>query len=201
VGETSKPSLASSPQIRRWPQRGFSRASRSTSSRTSAGSGGRPRRTAGCRHFRRTSVRCQRRSVRGVTRSTPCEERGCGSPEFARKLGRARPVPSGLRARLTFNPPVGARWPRGVKPFRSLARARVNKEPKEPVPFPVRAPRLGPRPFDVPLAEITISSFLRRKGGRDVTARSADPVEENRPGRRAALGVPVPEGWQRLEEA
>jgi hypothetical protein len=44
VGDTAKPNLASSPQIRRWPQRGFSRASRSTSSRTSADSGGLPTR-------------------------------------------------------------------------------------------------------------------------------------------------------------
>src|SRR2546421_1194974 len=36
VGDTRKPSLASSPQIRRWPQLGFSRASRNTNSRTSA---------------------------------------------------------------------------------------------------------------------------------------------------------------------
>jgi hypothetical protein len=32
VGETRKPIFRSSPQIRRWPQRGFSRASRTTSS-------------------------------------------------------------------------------------------------------------------------------------------------------------------------
>jgi hypothetical protein len=30
VGDTRKPSLASSPQIRRWPQRGFSRAATPT---------------------------------------------------------------------------------------------------------------------------------------------------------------------------
>jgi hypothetical protein len=47
--------LASSPQIRRWPQRGFSRANRKTSSLTSAGSFGRPRWPGTCRHFRRTS--------------------------------------------------------------------------------------------------------------------------------------------------
>jgi hypothetical protein len=57
VGDTRKPSFFSSPQIRRWPQRGFSRASRSTtSSRTSPESRGRLRRPAGCRHFRRTSA-------------------------------------------------------------------------------------------------------------------------------------------------
>ena len=76
VGETRKPSLASSPQIRRWPQRGFSRASRNTNSRTSVGRRGRPRRPARCRHFRRTSARCQRSSVRGVTRRAPRDERG-----------------------------------------------------------------------------------------------------------------------------
>jgi hypothetical protein len=56
VGDTRKPSLASSPQIRRWPQRGFSRASRNTNSRTSAGSFGCPRWPGACRHFRRTSA-------------------------------------------------------------------------------------------------------------------------------------------------
>ena len=76
VGDARKPSLASSPQIRRWPQLGFSRASRDTNSRTSADSGGRPRRPAGCRHFRRTSARCQRNSVRGVTKSMPNDDRG-----------------------------------------------------------------------------------------------------------------------------
>jgi len=74
VGDARKPSLASSPQIRRWPQLGFSRASRNTNARTSADSGGRPRRPEGCRHFRRASARCQRNSVRGV--STPNDDRG-----------------------------------------------------------------------------------------------------------------------------
>jgi len=65
VGDTGNPSLASSPPIRRCPQRGFSRASRSTRARTSAGTGGRPRLPGGGRHFLRTSARCQRSSVRG----------------------------------------------------------------------------------------------------------------------------------------
>ena len=62
--------------MRRWPQRGFSRASRSTTARTSAGTGGRPRGPDDWRHWRRTSARCQRNSVRGVTRRAPHEERG-----------------------------------------------------------------------------------------------------------------------------
>lgn len=66
VGDARTPSLASSPQILRCPQRGFSRASRNTSSRISGESRGRPSRAPGCRHFRRTSDWCQRRSVRGV---------------------------------------------------------------------------------------------------------------------------------------
>ena len=41
VGDTQKPSFVSSAQLRRCPQRGFSRASRSTSSRISRDSGGR----------------------------------------------------------------------------------------------------------------------------------------------------------------
>jgi hypothetical protein len=95
-GDTRKPSLASSPLIRRWPQRGFSRARRSTRTRTSVGMGGRPRRPGGCRHFRHTSARCQRNNVRGVTRSRPREERGSWhaaaasrARSAARSFGRA----------------------------------------------------------------------------------------------------------------
>jgi hypothetical protein len=75
-GDTRKPSRPSSPLIRRCPQRGFSRASRSTRTRMSVAMGGRPRRPARCRHRRRTSARCHRGSVRGVTRRAPCEGRG-----------------------------------------------------------------------------------------------------------------------------
>ena len=46
--------LAAEDLVKR-PQRGFSRASRSTSSRISGDSRGRPNLTPGCRHFRRTS--------------------------------------------------------------------------------------------------------------------------------------------------
>src|SRR6266540_1823004 len=71
VGETRKPSLPSSPQIRRWPQRGFSRPSRRTSSRTSAGSGGRPRSNQAC-------IACGTRQVTGS-----CREQGpIGRPEL-----------------------------------------------------------------------------------------------------------------------
>jgi hypothetical protein len=76
VGDAWKPSLRSSPQIRRCPQRGFSRASRRTKSRISGASGGRPARLGGCRHFRRTNARCQRNSVRGDTNRTTRWGRG-----------------------------------------------------------------------------------------------------------------------------
>jgi hypothetical protein len=91
-GDTRKPSLPSSPLIRRWPPRGFSRASRGTRTRTSVGTGGRPRRLGACRHFRRTSARCQRNNVRGVTRSRPREERGrwhAASASRARSAARS----------------------------------------------------------------------------------------------------------------
>jgi len=96
VGDTRRPSLASSPLIRRWPQRGFSRASFSTSARTSADKDGRPRRLGGCRHLWRTSARCQRSNVRGVTRRAPRKERGrwqaaaaSSARSAARSFGRA----------------------------------------------------------------------------------------------------------------
>src|SRR5207237_8135564 len=46
---------------------GFSRAKRTTSWRIRSSTGGRPELRRGCVHFRRTSSRCQRRSVCGVT--------------------------------------------------------------------------------------------------------------------------------------
>jgi hypothetical protein len=55
VGEAWRPSFASSPQIRRCPQLGFSRPSRNTSSRISAESFGRPGLVPYRRHFQRTS--------------------------------------------------------------------------------------------------------------------------------------------------
>jgi len=75
-GDTAKPSLASSPLIRRWPKRGFSRASRSARACSSAVTGGRPRWPVCCRHFRRTRARCHRSSVRGVTARMPRTARG-----------------------------------------------------------------------------------------------------------------------------
>jgi len=76
VGETLKPSFINSPLMRRSPQRGFSRASRSISSRISVNSGGRPTRPMGRRHFHRTIARCHRSSVAGLTSRTCREERG-----------------------------------------------------------------------------------------------------------------------------
>jgi hypothetical protein len=55
--------LASDPRV---PQPGFSCANRSASSRTRRSTGGRPGLRRGCVHLRRTSSRCQRRSVWGA---------------------------------------------------------------------------------------------------------------------------------------
>jgi hypothetical protein len=65
------PSRASSPWMRRCPQRGFSRANRMTRSRSSSSIGGRRRVGSGNPHFRRTSRRCHLSSVPGVT--TRCQ--------------------------------------------------------------------------------------------------------------------------------
>ena len=51
LGETWPPSFSSSPAIRGWPQRGFSRARRRTSSRTRRSTGGRPAGCLGSVHF------------------------------------------------------------------------------------------------------------------------------------------------------
>ena len=68
VAEILIPSLRSSPRIRWYPQRGFSRPSRTTRSLTLGSIGGRP----SCPffrkvHFFRTSSRCQRSKVSGRT--------------------------------------------------------------------------------------------------------------------------------------
>src|SRR5664279_2626141 len=67
---TRWPRPRSSPWMRRWPQVGFSRASRSTKARITAGVGGRPpveARRRGYVQRRVTSSRCQRSSVAGAT--------------------------------------------------------------------------------------------------------------------------------------
>ena len=63
------PSPTSSPGSAGTPQLGFSRASRSTSTRISVGVGRRPGRRRGYVQRRATNSRCQRRSVPGVTNS------------------------------------------------------------------------------------------------------------------------------------
>lgn len=77
VAATRIPSFRSSPSIRTQPQRGFSRARRRMSARSSASIGGRPGRPVFWYvHFLRTSSRCHRRSVAGVTRKATHRSRG-----------------------------------------------------------------------------------------------------------------------------
>jgi hypothetical protein len=81
VGEIWIPSPMSSPVIRRYPHRGFSRASRRISSRTSRPSLGRPGRRPGYVQRRATSPRCHASSVPGVTKNA-CQ-RSLGSSLLA----------------------------------------------------------------------------------------------------------------------
>ena len=68
VAETRIPSLASSPRILRHPQLGFSLPIRRMNSRTSSLIGGLPPAEGRLKvHFLRTSSRCHRRSVWGLT--------------------------------------------------------------------------------------------------------------------------------------
>jgi hypothetical protein len=148
-GDTPKPSLASSPPIRRWPQRGFSRASRSTRARTSDGAGGRPRWPGGCRHFLRTSPRCQRNSVRGLTRRAERKERGrwqaaaaSRARSVARSLGRAtsrRSTSSSWRTTrssmsLTSRPRDCGRAPPAEPETRGRGRRRPHRRSSQPSP-------------------------------------------------------------------
>jgi hypothetical protein len=70
------PSPTSSLWIRRYPHPGFSRANRSTSSRTATGVPGRPGRRYAYVQRRATSSRCQRRTVAGLTKNEDHAERG-----------------------------------------------------------------------------------------------------------------------------
>jgi hypothetical protein len=67
VAETAIPTPFSSPTIRRYPQCGFSRASRTICARSDASTGGRPGFLCGYVQRRATSWRCQRSSVSGLT--------------------------------------------------------------------------------------------------------------------------------------
>src|SRR6266536_3293230 len=76
LAASETPSPTNSPWIRRYPQPGFSRASRRTSSRTSPGVPGRPGRRCGYVQRRATSSRCQRSSVTGETKNDGHARRG-----------------------------------------------------------------------------------------------------------------------------
>src|SRR5262249_14957331 len=69
VAETLTPTPASSPTIRLYPQRWFSRARRSTSSRISSDTAGLPGRRRAYVHRFRTSWRCQPSSASGRTKN------------------------------------------------------------------------------------------------------------------------------------
>jgi hypothetical protein len=94
VAPTQIPSLRSSPWIRTQPQRGFSRANRNTSSCSSGSSDGLPAGRRRYVHFRRTSSRCQRRSVCGETTNADHRPRG-NRPLAAARTTRSRPRNSG----------------------------------------------------------------------------------------------------------
>ena len=78
VSETETPSFESSPTIRRWPQRWFSRARRTISATRSLSSAGRPGRPESKVQRRVTIRRCQRSRVAGRT-LTVVDQRARGS--------------------------------------------------------------------------------------------------------------------------
>ena len=123
VGDTRKPSLASSPPIRRCPQSGFSRASRSTRARTSAVTGGRPRWPGGCRHFLRTSARYHRNNVRGVTRRVPRDGRGSWHVAAASRARSAAPS----RGRATWRRRTSSSWRRTSSSMSLTSRPRRHR--------------------------------------------------------------------------
>ncbi len=91
VADTDTPSFLSSPWMRRYPQRGFSRATRRISATSWSARGGRPPRRSGWVHLRVTSWRCHRRIVPGVTRNVDQRPRGSArlsTARIARSAGR-----------------------------------------------------------------------------------------------------------------
>jgi hypothetical protein len=100
------PRRHSSPWMRRYPQVGFSRASRSTNPRSSAAARGRPRR-CGYVQRRRTRSRCQRSRVVGWT-IKPCQA-GRGRSR-AKPASTARSAQS-TRGRATWRRSTATSWP------------------------------------------------------------------------------------------
>lgn len=94
---TRRPTPASSPAMRRYPQLGFSRAIRTISSRIDDRVGGRPGPCRLVAHRRFTRTACQRRTVPGVTNKC---RRQAGRSIRTRALITARSAHDG-RARTT----------------------------------------------------------------------------------------------------
>ena len=167
VGNARTASLVSSPQIRRCPRRGFSRASRNTSCRISGESRGRPGVAPGWRHFRRTSDRCQRRSVRGVStdrRGLPRRPDGCR--HFQRTSARCQR--SSVRG-VTRRPP---REERGR--WQAAAASRADQQAEASAMRPGGA---EPRAHG---AVPTTRRPSRRDHGGSAQARRAAPAQRGR---------------------
>jgi hypothetical protein len=92
-GAIRPPRPASSPWILRYPQAGFSPASRKTSLRMSRRVTGRPGRPARLltAHPRRSRTRCQRKIVSGVTRSRNPARHGLGITPVSAAINPLRP--------------------------------------------------------------------------------------------------------------
>jgi len=177
-GDTRKPSLPSSPLMRRWPQRGFSRASRSTGTRTSVGMGGRPRRPGGCRHFRRTSARCQPNNVRGVTRRAPREERGrwhAAERHVEKREGHRADPPNPARARRDTS--IGALHPGCLATLVEVVALLLVCEPQ----YPATAQPPGKRRAAPPGRSCAVAV---RAGGQRVADAAAAPHPPARRGCR-----------------
>jgi transposase-like protein len=133
---TACPSVASSPWMRRCPQRGCSQARRRMRASISAGMGGRPpglpRRYV---HLRRTSSRCHMRIVSGLHRSTqwssrrrgPAAKRARAAAKAARVSCSARVSRGGRGAGAAGGAPAAAAG-RSPAPDRDCSAARRSPE-------------------------------------------------------------------------
>jgi hypothetical protein len=95
LGASAIPSPTSSPWMRRYPQVGFSRAMRSTSSQMPLSVRGRPRATRAYVQRRATSWRCQRKRVTGDTKKDDHADLGSERLTAAAAAGRRAAAAAG----------------------------------------------------------------------------------------------------------
>jgi hypothetical protein len=177
-GATVRPSLVSSPWIRRYPHSGFSVARRMTRRAVLETVGGRPGlRRVLASYFLAASLRCQASSVAGVTGKTPVQRlRGMSRASAANHAGRPTRTVSARHCGAAPRSRAGAQAAQRPSPGRHGTPGQLGRVPSASVQVddlrqhPASQPSL--RPVKVATASVISHFSIRAAQGPPSRSRS-----------------------------